>query len=75
MSAWVTRCGDRVGVGDTVALSVLTHADAIGRIVGAGEGGQVRCALVCHGCMPCQVAVDEDQLLLRMARVLSAWVP
>ncbi len=75
MSTWVTRSAELVGVGDMVALSVLGHADAVGRIVGEAEDGQVRCALTCHGCMPGQVVVGEDQLLLRMARVLSAWVP
>lgn len=67
MSLWTTRSEELVGVGDTVALSVLGHADAIGRIVAETADGRIQCQLVCHTCRPGTfVKVDEDQLLLRV---------
>ncbi len=63
-----TTCSEElVSIGDTVALSVLGHADAVGRIVAWTEDGRVQCMLVCHSCAPGTfVTVDKDQLLLRM---------
>lgn len=67
MSIWTTRSRELVGIGDTVALSVLGHADAIGRIVARTEDDQIQCLLVCHTCRPNTfIKVDEDQLLLRV---------
>jgi hypothetical protein len=67
LNLWTTRSAELVGVGDTVALSVLEHADAIGRIIARTGGGRIRCLLVCHSCRPGKfVIVDEDQLLLRL---------
>lgn len=68
MSLWTTRCQELVGFGDTVALSLVAGADAIGRIVAETADGQIQCLLVrCHACPPgSMVSVDEDQLLLRV---------
>ena len=66
MSLWTTRARELVGIGDTVALSVLGHADAIGRIVAKTADDRIQCLLVCHQRQPGSfVTVDEDQLLLR----------
>jgi hypothetical protein len=64
MSLWTTRSAELVGIGDTVALSVLEHADAIGRIVARTDDGRIQCLLVCHDHK--FINVDEDQLLLRI---------
>ncbi|HEX6684548.1 MAG TPA: hypothetical protein VF062_17220 [Candidatus Limnocylindrales bacterium] len=67
MSVWTTRSAELVGIGDTVALSLLGHADAIGRIVARTDDDQIQCLLVCHSCKPDSfVTVEEDQLLLRI---------
>jgi hypothetical protein len=67
MSIWTTRSRELVGIGDTVALSVLGHADAIGRIVAKTDDDQIQCLLVCHACSSKSfIAVDEGQLLLRL---------
>jgi hypothetical protein len=67
MSIWTTRSRELVGIGDTVALSVLWHADAVGRIVAKLDDGNIQCLLVCPTCLPNTfVAVTEDQLLLRL---------
>ena len=67
MSLWTTRSEELVGIGDTVALSVLGHADAVGRIVAKTAEDQIRCLLVCHTYRPNTIVnVDEDQLLLRV---------
>jgi len=67
MSLWTTRAAELVGIGDTVALSVLGHADAIGRIVAETADDKIQCLLVCHTDRPNTfVNVDEDQLLLRI---------
>jgi len=67
MSVWTTRSSELVGIGDTVALSVLGHADAIGRLVAKADDDRIQCLLVCHTCRPGTfVKVDEDQLLLRV---------
>lgn len=67
MSLWTTRSAELVGIGDTVALSVLEHADAIGRIVAKTDDDQIQCLLVCHTNKPgAFVTVGEDQLLLRV---------
>ena len=64
MSLWTTRSAELVGIGDTVALSVLEHADAIGRIVARTDDDRIQCLLVGHNDR--FVNVDEDQLLLRL---------
>jgi hypothetical protein len=67
MSLWTTRSAELVGIGDTVALSMLGHADAIGRIVAKTEDDLIQCLLVCHSCRGgAFVNVEEDQLLLRI---------
>jgi len=69
LSVWTCRSDELVGIGDTVALSLLAHSDAIGRIVAQTDDGQIQCLLVgCHGsCCPGGfVTVEEDQLLLRL---------
>jgi len=67
MSLWTTRSAELVGIGDTVALSVLGHADAIGRIVARTDDDLIQCLLVCHSTEPSAfVVVEEDQLLLRI---------
>ena len=69
VSVWTCRSDELVGIGDTVALSVLEHSDAIGRIVAQTEDDQIQCLLVgCHAsCQPGGfVTVGEDQLLLRV---------
>jgi len=67
MSLWTTRSAELVGIGDTVALSVLGHADAIGRIVAKTDDNRIQCLLVCHTNRPGTfITVDEDQLLLRV---------
>lgn len=72
MNLWTTRFAEPVGIGDTVALSVLGHADAIGRIVARTADSRIQCLLVCHANRPDRfVTVDEDQLLLRLNRSLA----
>jgi hypothetical protein len=67
VSLWTTRSAELVGIGDTVALSVLGHADAVGRIVAKTDDEQIQCLLVCHTVRPNTfVNVDENQLLLRV---------
>lgn len=69
VSVWTCRSDELVGIGDTVALSLLQHLDAIGRIVAQTNDGQIQCLLVgCHpSCCPGDfVTVEEDQLLLRV---------
>ena len=67
MSVWTTRSDELVGIGDTVALSVLGHADAIGRIVAKTADDKIQCLLVCHTGRPNTIInVYEDQLLLRV---------
>lgn len=69
MSVWTCRSDELVGIGDTVALSLLNHSDAIGRIVAQTDDDRIKCLLAgCHpSCSPGDfVTVDEDQLLLRV---------
>ncbi|HZM76649.1 MAG TPA: hypothetical protein VFC19_13030 [Candidatus Limnocylindrales bacterium] len=71
MSLWTTRSAELVGIGDTVALSVPGHADAVGRIIAKTDDDQIQCLLVCHTSRHTArpgrfVNVDEDQLLLRV---------
>ena len=68
MSIWTTQFDELVGIGDDVALSLLEHSDAVGRIVAKAEDGQIQCLLVqCHSCPPGRmVTVSEDQLLVRV---------
>ena len=69
VSVWTCRSEELVGIGDTVALSLLKHSDAIGRIVAKTDDDQIQCLLVgCHAsCQPGGfVTVEESQLLLRV---------
>ena len=68
MSFWTTRADELVGVGDLVALSVLAHPDAVGRIVGAADDGKVQCLLVrgSNAKAGTVVRLDTDQLLVRV---------
>lgn len=70
MSTWTTRAKEPVRCGDLVALSVLRHADAVGRIVAEADDGQIKCLLVrgSHTEPGEFVTVDEDQLLVRVFR-------
>jgi len=70
MSLWKTRANELVSIGDLVALSVLAHADAVGRIVAETESHKIQCILVRGGnCEPGSlVQVEEDQLLVRVYR-------
>lgn len=68
MSTWTTRANEEVTCGQLVALSVLRHADAVGLILGAAEGGLIRCELwrgrnIKPGAV---VVVEEGQLLTRV---------
>lgn len=80
MMIWRTQQDEIVTYGDTVALGVVEHADAVGRIVAQTPDGRIRCILVhCNGCQPgALVTVREEQLLARMdrpswRRVVCAW--
>lgn len=68
MSVWTTRANELVSFGDLVALSVLAHADAVGRIVAEADEGKIQCVLVRGGnATPGSfVTVEEDQLLVRV---------
>lgn len=70
MSIWITRANELVGHGDLVALSVLKHADAVGRIVAQRDSGLIQCVLVRgNRVKPGEfVEVGEDQLLVRVYR-------
>lgn len=70
MSVWTTRANELVGIGDMVALSVLAHSDAVGRIVAEADRGLIQCVLIRGGnCEPgAFVRVEEDQLLVRVYR-------
>ncbi len=70
MSMWTTRADETVGFGDLVALSVLNHGDAVGRIVARTQEGLVQCLIVRgNGARPGTfIDVDEDQLLVRVYR-------
>ncbi|HCT77230.1 MAG TPA: hypothetical protein DGG94_07450 [Micromonosporaceae bacterium] len=68
MSIWTTRANEIVSLGDLVALSVLDHADAVGRIVAQRDGGLIQCVLVRGSSVkPGEfIEVEEDQLLVRV---------
>lgn len=68
MSSWATRADELVGVGDLVALSVLAHTDAVGRIVGGADDGRIECFLIrgSNAKTGTVVHVDADQLLVRV---------
>lgn len=69
-SSWKTREGDAVGVGDLVAVSVLGHRGAKGRIVGPMDADSVEVMLT--GCETCSggvpVRVYEDGLVWLLAQ-------
>lgn len=67
---WRTTFGDEVTSGDLVALSVLKHSDAVGRIVAETDNGHVQCALIRGGNRAAGVfvAVEPDQLLVKVYR-------
>lgn len=69
MSIWTTRANEMVSLGDLVALSVLDHADAVGRIVAQRDSGLIQCVLVRGSSVkPGEfVEVEEDQLLIRVS--------
>jgi len=68
-TGWTAVSGEIVTVGDQVALRLLEHPDAIGRIMAETPEGRIECVLV-H-CGSCQaggrVTVEEDQLLLHLS--------
>lgn len=66
--SWQTRANESVGIGDLVALSVLKHADAVGRIVAEADDGRIQCLLIRGGnnARDKTVKVDADQLLVRV---------
>ncbi|WP_020519396.1 hypothetical protein [Catelliglobosispora koreensis] len=68
MSTWTTRADEQVSFGDLVALSVLAHSDAVGRIVAEGDNGKIQCVLVRGGTTKAGdfVTVEEEQLLVRV---------
>lgn len=68
MSVWTTRADEPVGPGDLVALSVLSHADAVGRIVASTDLDLIRCVLVRggHAKPGAVIEVEEEQLLVRV---------
>ena len=70
VSVWTTRANESVGPGDLVALSVLAHADAVGRIVAAGAANLIQCVVVRGGYAKpgAVIDVEEDQLLVRVYR-------
>lgn len=65
---WITRGKERVGIGDLVALSMLKHSDAVGRILGPVGEGLVLCELIRGGNKAAgkTVVVEPDQLLVRV---------
>lgn len=67
---WTTRADESVGIGDLVALSVLKHADAVGRIVAEADDDRIQCVLIRGGnAKPGMfVKVEADQLLVRVYR-------
>lgn len=70
VSIWETRAQELVGIGDMVALSVLAHSDAVGRIVAEAADKKIQCVLVRgSNCKPGDfVTVDAEQLLVRVYR-------
>lgn len=42
MSIWTTRAQQLVGIGDMVALGVVEHSDAVGRITAETEDGLIQ---------------------------------
>jgi hypothetical protein len=70
MSIWTTRANETVRIGDLVALSVLRHADAVGRIVAEADRGRIQCELVRGGnhARGKLVHVEPDQLLVKVYR-------
>jgi hypothetical protein len=68
-SVWTTASGETVTVGDQVALRLLEHPDAIGRIMAETPDGRIECVLVQCGSCPAggRVSVEEDQLLLHLS--------
>ena len=65
---WATRANETVQVGDLVALSVLKHADAVGRIVAEADDDKVECELVRGGnhASGTFITVERDQLLVKV---------
>lgn len=68
MSIWTTRADELVSFGDLVALGVLAHANAVGRIVAETQNGKIKCVLVRGGSADpgTFLTVEEDQLLVRV---------
>jgi hypothetical protein len=70
MSLWTTRAYEPVGPGDLVALSVLSHADAVGRIVESNNLNLnlIQCVLVRgnHVKPGTIIEVEQEQLLVRV---------
>lgn len=68
MPKWMTRANEPVGPGDLVALSILSHMDAVGRIVAPGSDGAIQCVMVRGSKVrPGEVvSVEADQLLIRV---------
>jgi hypothetical protein len=68
MSVWTTRAHELVGLGDLVALSVLSYSDAVGHIAADDGDGEIRCVVVRGSAWPAgeSVTVKEHQLLARV---------
>lgn len=68
MSTWITWAKEAVQVGDLVALSVLKHSDAVGRIVGETDHGRIQCVLIRggNGKPGDTIIVEPGQLLVKV---------
>lgn len=66
--SWVTCDGDRVRVGDRVAISSLSHPDAVGEIIGPLLGERIECHVTqtCWGAADFHLDVREYQLVCRL---------
>jgi len=66
--SWMTGDGDRVRVGDRVAISSLRHPDAVGEIIRALAGERIECHVTqtCGGPADFHLPVRECQLVCRL---------
>jgi len=75
---WVTGQGEQVTIGDVVALGILGNPDALGLIVGPGDGGRVECLLGDHddplGTRP-TLEVEAYQLRMLLRRGVKPKMP
>ena len=65
---WRTGANEEAGPGDLVALSLVYHADAVGRIIGRAGDDLVECELIRGRRVTVgkKVQVAADQLLVRV---------